>query len=213
MWKERYQENQGKFTTLYDAVMVGNCCLFFDFSCRLRTTEMEPKTNSELWLWSSSDGSQELAQVYVFSQLVKLTTGDNLRKNMGCKNLVRIFYLQPPEEPYCVHKLEKKAAYLNLKAIFKRRVMKTTLKMAERRRVLKVTGFHKSLGGFGKKLLAGMGIKKGTKLEIDPAHVSQIVLQFGGKEIRLGYESLMSVVVGDRRLTELTPGELGTEIK
>lgn len=88
--------------------------------------------------------------------------------------------------------------------------MKTTLKMAERKRVLKVTEFHESMGGFGKKLLTGMGIKKGTKLEIEPAHVSQIVLQFGGKEIQLGYESLMSVVVGDRRLTELTSGELGT---
>jgi len=88
--------------------------------------------------------------------------------------------------------------------------MKTTLKMAERKRVLKVTGFHESLGGFGKKLLAGMGIKKGAKFEIEPAHVSQIVLQYEGKEIQLGYESLMSVVVGDRRLTELTPRELGT---
>ncbi len=38
--------------------------------------------------------------------------------------------------------------------------MKTTLKMAERKRALKVTGFHESLGGFGKKLLAGMGKKK-----------------------------------------------------
>ncbi len=88
--------------------------------------------------------------------------------------------------------------------------MKTTLKMAERKRALKVSGFHESLGGFGKKLLAGMGLEKGAKLEIEPAYVSQIVLQFGGKEIQLGYESLMSVVVGDRRLTELTPGELGT---
>jgi Fe2+ transport system protein FeoA len=88
--------------------------------------------------------------------------------------------------------------------------MKTTLKMAERKRVLKVKGFHKSLGGFGKKLLTGMGIKKGAKLEIEPAYVSKIVLQFGGKEIQLGYESLLGVVVGDRRLTELTPGELGT---
>ncbi len=52
--------------------------------------------------------------------------------------------------------------------------MKTTLKMAERKRVLKVTGFHESLGGFGKKLLAGMGIKKGTKLEIEPAHVCKL---------------------------------------
>ena len=88
--------------------------------------------------------------------------------------------------------------------------MQTTLNMAERRRKLKVTSFHESMGGYGKKLLAGMGIKKGVKLEIEAAHVSHIVLQFGGKEIRLGYESLMSIVVGDRRLTELTPGELGT---
>ena len=88
--------------------------------------------------------------------------------------------------------------------------MKTTLKMAERKRALKVTGFDESLGGFGKKLLAGMGIKKGVKFEIDPAHVSQVVLQYEGKEIQLGYESLMSVVVDDRRLTELTPRELGT---
>lgn len=88
--------------------------------------------------------------------------------------------------------------------------MKTTLAMAERKKVLKVTGFHKSLGGFGKKLLSGMGIKKGAQLDIDAAHVSKVVLQFEGKEIQLGYESLMGVVVGDRRLTELTPGELGT---
>lgn len=88
--------------------------------------------------------------------------------------------------------------------------MKTTLKMAERKRVLKVRGFHESLGGFGKKLLTEMGIKKGAKFEIEPAHVSQVVLQYGGKEIQLGYRSLMGVVVGDRRLTELTPKELGT---
>lgn len=88
--------------------------------------------------------------------------------------------------------------------------MKTTLKMAERKRVLKVTGFHENLGGFGKKLLTGMGIKKGAKLEIEPAHVSQLVLQYKGKEVQLGYDSLMSVVVGERRLTELNPKELGT---
>lgn len=88
--------------------------------------------------------------------------------------------------------------------------MKITLKMAERKRVLKVTGFHESLGGFGKKLLTEMGIETGSQLEIEAAHVSQIVLQFEGKEIQLGYESLMGVVAGDRRLTELTPGELGT---
>lgn len=31
-----------------------------------------------------------------------------------------------------------------------------------------------------------------------------------GKKIQLGYESLISVVVSDRRLTELTPKELET---
>ena len=38
--------------------------------------------------------------------------------------------------------------------------MQTTLNMAERKRELKVTGFHESMGGYGKKLLAGMGINQ-----------------------------------------------------
>jgi len=88
--------------------------------------------------------------------------------------------------------------------------MQTTLNMAERKRGLKITGFHKSMGPYGQKLLAGMGIKKGSKLTIDAAHVSQVILQFKGKAIQLGYESLMSIVVGDRRLTDLEPKELGT---
>jgi len=36
--------------------------------------------------------------------------------------------------------------------------MKTTLTLAERKRVLKVTGFHKSLGEFGKKLLSVLSL-------------------------------------------------------
>ncbi len=88
--------------------------------------------------------------------------------------------------------------------------MQTTLNMAERKKKLEVTGFHKSVGGYGKGLLAGMGIKKGAKLEIDAAHVSQVVLQLKGRKIQLGYDSLMSVVVGDKRLTDLQPKELGT---
>ena len=88
--------------------------------------------------------------------------------------------------------------------------MKTTLKMAERKRALKVTGFNESLGGFGQKLLARMDIRKGAELEIEPAYVSEMVLKFQGKTIRLGYESLLSVIVGDRRLTDLEPGESGT---
>lgn len=88
--------------------------------------------------------------------------------------------------------------------------MQTTLAKAERKKKLKVTGFHESMGGYGKKLLTGMGIKKGTKLEIDAAHVSQVILQFKGKKIQLGYNLLMGVVVGDKRLTDLRPKELAT---
>ncbi len=55
-----------------------------------------------------------------------------------------------------------------------------------------------------------MGSKKVAKFETEAAHVSQIVLQFRGKEIQLGDESLMNVVVGDKRLTERTPEKLGT---
>ena len=43
--------------------------------------------------------------------------------------------------------------------------MQTTLKMAERMKKLKVTGFHESLGGgVGKKLLVKMNIKETTQL-------------------------------------------------
>ena len=58
-----------------------------------------------------------------------------------------------------------------------------------------------------KKTIDRDGDKKNAKLVIKPTHVPQIVLQFGGKKIQLGYESLMSVVVGNRRMTELPPGE------
>ena len=88
--------------------------------------------------------------------------------------------------------------------------MKTTLKIAERMKMLKVTGFHESLGPFGKKLLAQMDIRETTKLEIDPAYVSKIIVEFQDKTIHLGYQSLMSIMVDDRRLTDLRPGESGT---
>ena len=88
--------------------------------------------------------------------------------------------------------------------------MKTTLKMAERMKMLKVTGFHESLGPFGKKLLAQMDIRETTKLEIDPAYVSKIIVEFQDKTIHLGYQSIMSIMVDDRRLTDLRPGESGT---
>lgn len=54
-----------------------------------------------------------------------------------------------------------------------------------------------------------MGIKETTVLEIDPAYVSKIILKFRDKTIQLGYQSLMGVMIGGRRLTELRPGESG----
>lgn len=87
--------------------------------------------------------------------------------------------------------------------------MKTTLKMAERKRRLKVTGFAEGLGGFGQSLLARMDIAKGSELEIDPAYVSEIELKFNDKSLRLGYKSLMSIIVDERRLTDFEPGESG----
>lgn len=88
--------------------------------------------------------------------------------------------------------------------------MKTTLKMAERNKMLRVAGFHESLGsGHGKKLLTKMGIKETTELEIDPAYASKIILEYRDRTIQLGYQSLMGVLVDDRRLSELRPGESG----
>lgn len=88
--------------------------------------------------------------------------------------------------------------------------METTLKMAERMKMLKVVGFHENLGAkVGKKLLTKMNIKETTELEIDPAYVSKAILEFRDKTIRLGYQSLMGVIVDDRRLTELRPGQSG----
>ncbi len=44
--------------------------------------------------------------------------------------------------------------------------MKTTLKTAERKKMLKIAGFHESLGsGYGKKLLTKMGIKETAELD------------------------------------------------
>ncbi len=104
----------------------------------------------------------------------------------------------------------KPCGYRWLKIIKYGENMQTTLNMAERKKKLKVIGFHKSMGAYGKGLLARMGIKEGVKLEIDAAYVSQIVLQLKGKKIQLGYDTLLSVVAGDKRLTDFQPKELGT---
>ncbi|OEU84752.1 MAG: hypothetical protein BA865_09385 [Desulfobacterales bacterium S5133MH4] len=87
--------------------------------------------------------------------------------------------------------------------------MTTTLKEAERGRALKVTEFAERLGPFGLKLLAGMGIKKGAELEIDPAFVSNLVLGIQGTTVQIGFESAMGIVLGGKRLTDLKVGETG----
>ena len=87
--------------------------------------------------------------------------------------------------------------------------MITTLKHAERRRSLKVTKFDQRLGPFGRKLLAGMDIKEGAELEIDPAFVSHLSLRIKKTTVQIGFESAMGIVLGERRLIDLKPGEGG----
>ena len=87
--------------------------------------------------------------------------------------------------------------------------MITTLKHAERGRSLKVIEFDQRLGPFGRKLLAGMGIKEGTELEIDPAFVSHLSLRVEETTVQIGFQSALGIVLGERRLTDLKPGEGG----
>lgn len=54
-----------------------------------------------------------------------------------------------------------------------------------------------------------MGIKETAELEIDPAYASKVILELRDRTIELGYQSLMGVLVDERRLTELRPGESG----
>ncbi|MCF6148720.1 MAG: hypothetical protein E3K37_08680 [Candidatus Kuenenia sp.] len=87
--------------------------------------------------------------------------------------------------------------------------MENTLKYAERGVRLKVTGISEHVCGFGLKQLNKFGIKEGANLEIDPAFVSQVLLNRKGRDVLLGYESARMIVVGERRLTDLKPGESG----
>lgn len=84
-----------------------------------------------------------------------------------------------------------------------------SLKYAERKRPLKIVNISKNICAFSIKLLAKFGIKEGAVIEIDPAFVSQVLLDVSGKEILLGYESARMIICGDKRLTDLKPGDSG----
>jgi FeoA domain. len=87
--------------------------------------------------------------------------------------------------------------------------MDYSLKFAERGIALKVTGISEHACRFGFKQLNKFGIKEGTSLEIDPSFVSQVLLDVKGKDVLLGYESARMMIVGNRRLTDLRPGDSG----
>jgi len=87
--------------------------------------------------------------------------------------------------------------------------MEYSLKYAERGITLKVVGISDHICSFEIKQLNKFGIKEGTVLEIDPAFVSQVLLNVHGKDILVGYESARMVIVEDRRLTDLRPGDSG----
>lgn len=84
-----------------------------------------------------------------------------------------------------------------------------SLKYAERGRTLKVTGKRENICNFSIRMLTKFGIKEGVELEIDPVFVSQVLLDVNGQDILWGYESARMIVVGDKRLTDLKPGDSG----
>jgi Fe2+ transport system protein FeoA len=84
-----------------------------------------------------------------------------------------------------------------------------SLKCAERGRLLKVTGKSDNICNFSIKMLAKFGIKEGSVIEIDPAFVSQVLLDVNGQDILLGYGSARMIIVGDQRLTDLKSGGSG----
>jgi Fe2+ transport system protein FeoA len=96
-----------------------------------------------------------------------------------------------------------------MKSIKKEEKMEYSLKYAERGVPLKVVGISDHICSFGIKQLNKFGIKEGAVLEIDPAFVSQVLLNVHGKDILVGYESARMVIVEDRRLTDLKPENSG----
>ncbi len=87
--------------------------------------------------------------------------------------------------------------------------MEHSLKYAERGISLKVEDISDHISSFGLKQLNKFGISEGTVLEIDPAFVSQVFLDVNGNDVLLGYESARMMIIGDRRLTDVKPGDSG----
>ena len=84
-----------------------------------------------------------------------------------------------------------------------------TLRFAERKRKLKVTALSEHLCEYGNLQFEEFGIEGGKILEIDPDSVSQVLVEVGGRETLLGYEKSRGIILGKKRLTELSPGEVG----
>jgi Fe2+ transport system protein FeoA len=87
--------------------------------------------------------------------------------------------------------------------------MKYPLKYAERGLPFKVISISEHICGFGNKQLHKFGIEEGAVIEIDPSFVSQVLLDVNGRDILLGYESARMILIGDRRLTDVRPGNSG----
>jgi len=87
--------------------------------------------------------------------------------------------------------------------------MKHSLKYAERGIQLKVLDISEHICIYGSNQLRKFGIQKGTVLEINPAFVSQVLIDLKGRDVLLGYESAQMILIGDKRLTELKRGESG----
>jgi Fe2+ transport system protein FeoA len=84
--------------------------------------------------------------------------------------------------------------------------MNLSLRYAKRGIPQKVVGQSEHICAFGLKQLANFNIKEGAVLEIDPAFVSQVLLGVNGKDVLLGYEYARMVVIEDKRITDLKPG-------
>jgi Fe2+ transport system protein FeoA len=84
-----------------------------------------------------------------------------------------------------------------------------SLKYAERGRQLKVTGKNENICNFSIRMLTKFSIKEGVVIEIDPAFVSQVLLDVNGQDVLLGYESARMIIVGNTRLTDLKKGGSG----
>jgi len=84
-----------------------------------------------------------------------------------------------------------------------------SLKYAERGRPLKVIGNKDNICNFSIKMLTKFGIKEKSVIEIDPAFVSQVLLNVNGQDILLGYESARMIIVGNKRLTDLKRDSTG----